>query len=140
MTGENEPREIDLQRVLCTLEQLEREGGARGFTLGEGDWPLRGFVVRVRAGVIRAFQNWCPHAGHQLNVVPHGFQSRDGSLLLCHSHGALFEKEDGLCIAGPCRGQRLNPVPIEVDAGLVLLAAGVDLEALRKRTDLSSRR
>lgn len=132
-------REIDMERVLCTLEQLERDGGTRGFTVGEGDWPLRGLVVKVRAGVIRAFQNWCPHAGHQLNVVPHGFQSRDGSLLLCHSHGALFEKEDGLCIAGPCRGQRLKPVPIEIDAGLVLLAAGADPASLRAEIDFSRR-
>jgi nitrite reductase/ring-hydroxylating ferredoxin subunit len=123
------PVEIDTTRVLCSLDELARDG-CRGFTVGEGDWPLRGVVVRPREGVVRAFQNWCPHAGHRLNLEPHRFLSPDGALLLCHSHGALFEKEDGLCIAGPCRGRRLKPVPVVVTAGWVMLAEGVDPEAL----------
>ncbi len=86
-------------------------------------------TARVRTGVVRAFENWCPHAGHPLNLKPHAFLSPDGTLLLCHSHGALFEKEDGLCVAGPCAGRRLRAISIEVDAGLVLLAAGVEPRA-----------
>jgi nitrite reductase/ring-hydroxylating ferredoxin subunit len=126
--------EIDTARVLCSVAELARDG-CRGFTLGDGDWPLRGLVVQVRPGVIRAYQNWCPHLGYALNFVPHGFLSRDGALLRCHSHGASFEKEDGLCIAGPCRGRRLLPVPIEEHAGWVLLAAGVDPQALRDQIE-----
>ena len=37
--------EIDLARVICPLHELA-DPGARGFTMGEGDWPLRGFIVR----------------------------------------------------------------------------------------------
>ena len=36
---------IDLERVICRIEDLEPHG-ARAFTIGGGDWPLRGFVVR----------------------------------------------------------------------------------------------
>jgi len=142
------PREIDTERVLCSLADLAG-GASRGFVLGNGgggddgssggDWPLRGVVVQARAGVVRAFLNWCPHAGHPLNLGPHGFLSPDGTLLMCHSHGALFEKEGGLCVAGPCAGRSLRAIPIEVDAGLVLLAEGVEPAALQAAVDVSRR-
>ena len=45
MEQAHEADEIDLARVICALQELD-DPGARGFTLGEGEWPLRGFVVR----------------------------------------------------------------------------------------------
>jgi nitrite reductase/ring-hydroxylating ferredoxin subunit len=122
------PREIDTTRVLCSLSELD-ETGSRGFSVGEGDWPLRGFVVRTASGVA-AYVNTCPHAGHPLNFRPNRFLTSDRNLILCASHGALFARDNGLCIAGPCPGQSLRHVPVEVMAGYVLLAEGVDTEAL----------
>ncbi len=121
-------RDFDVERVVCRLSDLD-EHGARAFTIGSGDWPLRGFVVR--AGVeVRGYINHCPHAGHPLNLRPHKFLTPDGQLILCSSHGALFEKQTGYCVAGPCAGQTLHPVPLTVEAGFVMLADGVDASAL----------
>ncbi|HTU67872.1 MAG TPA: Rieske 2Fe-2S domain-containing protein [Steroidobacteraceae bacterium] len=122
------PREIDVTRVLCTLAELE-ETGSRGFAVGEGDWPLRGFVVTTPQGVA-AFVNYCPHAGHPLNFRPHRFLTPDRALILCGSHGALFARDTGLCVLGPCAGQSLTKIAVEVIGGCVLLADGVDVEAL----------
>ena len=122
------PQEIDLARVLCSLAELE-ETGSRGFAVGEGDWPLRGFLVKTETGVA-AYVNYCPHAGHPLNFRPHKFLTSDRNLILCSSHGALFARDNGLCIAGPCGGQSLTAVPVEVRSGYVLLADGVDLDRL----------
>jgi len=119
---------IDLERVICRVADLE-PAGARGFTIGEGDWPLRGVVVRVR-DEIRGYINRCPHAGHPLNLLPNRFLTPDGSLLLCASHGALFEKLTGLCIAGPCPGQSLQTIALKTIDGFVMLADGVDAAAL----------
>lgn len=124
---------LDLARVLCRLTDLE-DGGCRGFTVGEGDWPLRGLVLRSPDGV-RAFVNHCPHAGHRLNQEPHRFLTSDGALILCASHGALFERDGGLCIAGPCAGKRLIPVPVKIDADCVLLADGADPAELQVLTE-----
>ena len=99
---------IDLERVICRVEDLELHG-ARAFTLGGGDWPLRGFVVRCGQGVY-GYVNRCPHAGHPLNLLPGRFLSPDGALILCSSHGALFEKATGFCVAGPCAGRALAPL------------------------------
>jgi len=120
--------ELDLERVVCRLADLD-EHGARGFTVGGGAWPLRGFVVRLGAG-IRGYVNHCPHAGHPLDLRPHRFLTPDRALIVCASHGALFEKEAGLCLAGPCAGQRLRPVPLEVIGDVVLIAADADLASL----------
>jgi nitrite reductase/ring-hydroxylating ferredoxin subunit len=122
------PREIDVTRVLCSLAELD-ETGSRGFAVGEGDWPLRGFIVRTANG-IAAYVNTCPHAGHPLNFKPHRFLTPDRNLILCASHGAVFARDNGLCIAGPCPGQSLRSVPIELVGEYVMLAEGVDPQAL----------
>jgi nitrite reductase/ring-hydroxylating ferredoxin subunit len=120
--------EIDTTRVICSLAELAVTG-SRGFSIGEGDWPLRGFVVKT-ARSVAAFVNYCPHAGHPLNMRPDRFLTPDGNLILCGSHGALFERDLGRCIAGPCQGQSLTPVPIEVVSGYVLIGADVDVNKL----------
>jgi nitrite reductase/ring-hydroxylating ferredoxin subunit len=131
-------REIDTSRVLCSLSELDATG-SRGFAVGEGDWPLRGFLVRTTNGVA-AYVNTCPHAGHPLNFTPDRFLTPDRSLILCNSHGALFTRDTGLCIAGPCPGQSLTPVPIEVVEGYVMLADGVDPIATSSGSSETTRR
>jgi nitrite reductase/ring-hydroxylating ferredoxin subunit len=121
-------RVFDLERVICRLSDLEQHG-ARGFTIGEGDFPLRGFVLRVGDGV-RGYVNRCPHAGHPLDLLPQRFLTADGGLIVCSSHGALFEKASGYCVAGPCVGRSLIPVPLEVRGGCVLLADDAHINAL----------
>jgi nitrite reductase/ring-hydroxylating ferredoxin subunit len=130
VNGSREPAvPIDLERVICRLEDLELHG-ARAFTIGGGDWPLRGFLVRSGERVC-GYVNRCPHAGHPLNLLPGRFLTADGALILCSSHGALFEKVTGLCVAGPCAGRALTPLPLDVRSGFVMLDASVDVDALR---------
>ena len=88
--------------MLCSLAELE-ETGSRGFAVGEGDWPLRGFLVKTATGVA-AFVNYCPHAGHPLNFRPHKFLTSDRNLILCSSHGALFARDNGSVHRRPVRG------------------------------------
>jgi nitrite reductase/ring-hydroxylating ferredoxin subunit len=123
--------DIDLERVICRVSDLDAHG-ARAFTVGGGDWPLRGFVVRV-GDAVRGYVNCCPHAGHPLNLLPNRFLSPDGTLILCTAHGALFEKSTGYCVAGPCAGSSLTPVALEVKCGFVLLADREDALAAATR-------
>lgn len=118
---------LDLERVVCRVSDLDAHG-ARGFIIGTGDWPLRGFVVRAGAE-IRGYVNDCPHAHHPLNLLPHRFLTADGTLILCSSHGALFEKQTGVCVAGPCPGTTLRSLPLQIEDGFVLLAAGAEAAA-----------
>jgi nitrite reductase/ring-hydroxylating ferredoxin subunit len=116
--------EIDLNRVLCRLADLD-DPGARAFTVGAGVWPLRGFIVR-RGNEAQAFVNHCPHQGHPLNLRPQAFLTPDRALILCSSHGAVFEISTGLCVAGPCAGQSLKRIPILIEAGFVILGEGAE--------------
>ncbi len=79
-------------------------------------------IVLYREGAqVRAWLNVCPHAGRRLDWAPGQFlKSRDGALV-CAAHGASFETGDGVCIAGPCRGERLRAVAVTVRGDAVLL-------------------
>jgi len=116
---------VDLARVICPLHELA-DPGAKGFTMGEGDWPLRGFVVR-RGSLVRAYVNHCPHAGFPLNWAPDAFLAPGAPLILCSMHGALFEMESGRCVSGPCEGLGLRALPVRVERGYVMLGEGVPL-------------
>jgi nitrite reductase/ring-hydroxylating ferredoxin subunit len=118
-------------RLLCRLDELP-PGGCREFRLGEGDWPLRGFVVRVPDGA-RAYLNRCPHLLYPLNYLPDEFLTYDRRLIQCSMHGARFETETGLCVFGPCLGRSLVALPVRVDAQGVWLDDDADIAALRAR-------
>ena len=120
---------IDLERVICRVADLEAHG-ARAFTMWRGVWALRGLVVRAGAQLC-GYVNRCPHAGHPLDLMPGRFLTADGTLLLCSSHGALFEKATGFCVAGPCAGRALTPVALKIESGFVMLADSVDVGALQ---------
>jgi len=123
--------EIDLERVLCRLDDL-RATGCREFRIGSGQWPLRCFVVRAGEKVC-AYVNRCAHQQLPLNLLPDRFLTHDGSMILCTAHGAIFEKSTGYCVAGPCAGRLLEAVPVQVVAGYVMLDAAVDTAALLAR-------
>ena len=77
------------------------------------DKLFAGFVVR-RGATVRGFIDRCPHAGMPLALMGDRFLTREGDLILCSSHGALFRIDDGLCVAGPCEGRNLWPWAVTV--------------------------
>ncbi len=80
-------------------------------------------LLLMRAGEqVRGFLNICPHAGRPLNWAPGKFLVESG-LLICAAHGASFSIPDGRCVLGPCRGQSLREVPLQIDNGEIRLAA-----------------
>ncbi len=107
-------------QLICTLSDLP-DPGCREFSIGEGEWPLRGFVVRSQ-GEVHAYVNRCPHAGHLLNWHSDNFFAPDSSLLICTSHGALFEPNTGECVAGPCTGKSLRALDVEIVDGQIFLS------------------
>jgi len=105
------------------LDEIE-DPGCREFSIGDGDWPFRGFVVRQGHDVF-AYQNYCVHVGHPLNWMPDGFLTKDRTAIICASHGAVYEIDSGLCVGGPCRGKSLQQVQVEIRDG-VIYATGPD--------------
>ena len=108
--------------TLASLESIEDGGFAEAEA--EIDGSPESLILHRDGQGVRAWLNVCPHAGRRLDWAPGQFlKSKDG-LLVCAVHGASFELQRGECVAGPCRGDCLKAVAVEVSDGAVLLALG----------------
>lgn len=85
---------------------------ARSFTTKIRGRLFRGFVV-LKAGRYYAYQNLCQHLPITLDLNDDDFFTHDKRHLQCHMHGAMYEIESGLCVAGPCEGSRLRPLELK---------------------------
>jgi nitrite reductase/ring-hydroxylating ferredoxin subunit len=81
---------------------------------------VEGFVVNFD-GRYRAFVNRCAHAGTPLDWWPNEFFTDDGRLLVCATHGALFEPDSGRCAGGPCGGAALWPLGVQVEGDRIVV-------------------
>ena len=108
-------------QLLCSLIDLP-EGTSRGFVLN-GTEESESILAVHKAGKIVAYKNSCPHTGGPLDWVPHQFLSGDGEHIQCATHDALFRISDGYCVAGPCSGQSLQVVEVEIK-GAQLFVSG----------------
>lgn len=102
---------------LCDIRDL-LEGEARGFDPGrQGETSV--FAIR-KDGTVRVYRDVCPHYGRtSLAWKRHAYLTPDAAHIICSAHGALFRPDDGLCVAGPCLGQHLAPVPTVVRDGVL---------------------
>ena len=101
------------------LDDIE-DPGCREFSIGEGDWPFKGSVVR-QGGDVYAYQNFCVHVGHPLNWRPDSFLTKNKDAIICASHGATYTIDTGECAGGPCKGRELRKVAVEVRDGEVFV-------------------
>ena len=104
---------------LCRLTALE-DPGSRGFVVESSQGPVELFVVR-RGDSFYAYQNHCPHTGVNLEWMPDQFLDMTGGMIQCATHGALFRIEDGYCLRGPCAGESLRPLKLELRDGALIL-------------------
>lgn len=116
------PGVVGTGEPICTSSSLRDGGAGVRFALRHQDRVEPAFVVRHR-GVARAFLNRCAHKLVELDWEPGQFFDTEQRFLICASHGALYDPASGACMAGPCRGGRLVPVPVEEAGGVVRLAA-----------------
>lgn len=86
-----------------------------------GAAAVPGFAVRVN-GEVRAYVNRCAHVPVELDWQPGQFFDETGRYLVCSTHGAIYEADSGLCVAGPCRGAALSGLHVKEDAELVYVA------------------
>ncbi len=110
----------DAAKPLASLDDLP-DGGLLEVE-AEVDGSAESLILHRDGDTVRAWLNICPHAGRRLDWAPGKFlQSKDG-LLVCAAHGASFELLAGACVAGPCRGESLRAVAVDVVEGAVRIA------------------
>lgn len=106
------------ERIFDEADLAEME--ARGYVGRVAGMQRNIFAVR-RDGEIYVYLNQCPHAGSLIDHIPGKFFAPDEVHLRCGMHGALFRIEDGVCVDGPCLGESLKRLPIEIRDGGVYL-------------------
>ena len=105
---------------LSALNDIADGGFAEVEAMIDGD--AESLVLYRLGDEVRAWLNVCPHAGRRLDWAPGQFlKSKDGHLV-CAAHGASFELDRGDCVAGPCRGDALRAVQVQLRDGEVWLA------------------
>ncbi len=110
--------------MICASAALSDGGDGVRFTVRRGGRDVPAFVVRF-GGQVFAYLNRCTHVAVELDWQPGRFFDADRAYLICATHGALYRPESGRCVAGPCRGGRLEAlVVVERDGGVFLAEDG----------------
>lgn len=98
---------------LCRADDL-LEGEARGFDpWGAGRDTM--LVVR-HEGQLYGWRDACPHFGDTpLPWRKDAYLDAARTRIVCAAHGAQFDIATGVCTLGPCLGQALRPVALQID-------------------------
>lgn len=105
---------------VATLDELQKHPSKKFvFEKDGGRWE--GFVVRY-GGDFFAYVNECQHIHIPMDIIDNSFFTRNGEYLLCQTHGAMYDPETGECVGGPCVGQYLMKVTLQVKDGKIYLA------------------
>lgn len=105
---------------LCALAELA-DPGARGFRFRHDRHLFAGFLVR-QGPEVRGYVDSCPHNGWPLSSPDDRYLTANGARIICAAHGAVFRPLDGVCVGGPCAGDRLSPWPVAMLGGEVVTA------------------
>jgi nitrite reductase/ring-hydroxylating ferredoxin subunit len=101
-----------MTRALCRIDEL-KDPGSRAFQF-EGQPGNNGFFIVRDGNQLNAWENSCPHARMPLEWMPDEFLDASQTYIVCAAHGALFDMHTGRCVSGPCHGQSLKRVKIEL--------------------------
>lgn len=115
LSGRNQP--------LATVDLRAKPAGEGVWTFEYQDAfmrPASGILLRIeRPGAppqFKAYRNLCPHWSMPLDGGTGDFLDDSGHLLECKFHGARFERDTGECIMGPCDGEFLEELRVEISA------------------------
>ena len=103
---------------LCAVDDVAA-GAPRVVALGRG-WPILEVIVVRRDAAFVAYVNRCAHMPVPLNMLDRVFVA--GGMLVCDHHYASFRISDGYCTEGPCMGESLISVALQIRDGAIFIA------------------
>jgi nitrite reductase/ring-hydroxylating ferredoxin subunit len=106
-------------RVIARADELA-PGSVKKFWLICRQHRIDGFLIND-SGKFYAYVNRCRHMTTPLDFIRDQFFSEDRRYLMCYTHGALYEPSTGLCVGGPCKGESLYRLPVQVERGEILV-------------------
>jgi nitrite reductase/ring-hydroxylating ferredoxin subunit len=109
---------------VCPSDALAERGDGVRFELAHRAGTLPAFVLRIDGRPV-AYLNQCAHVPVELDWNPGRFLDETGTVIVCATHGAVYDASDGACVGGPCRGRGLQPVACREADGWVEVQAAV---------------
>jgi nitrite reductase/ring-hydroxylating ferredoxin subunit len=107
---------------VCAAGALAERGDGVRFEIARPGGRVPAFVLRID-GAPRAWLNQCAHVPVELDWTPGRFLDDTGTVIVCATHGAVYDAGDGSCVGGPCRGRALQGVPCRESDGWVEVRA-----------------
>jgi nitrite reductase/ring-hydroxylating ferredoxin subunit len=108
------------ERVICSSGELVDSGDGVRFEVKVDGKLEPAFAVRYD-GRVYAYINRCAHMPMELDWSPGKFFDIPGLLLICSTHGAVYQPKTGKCLRGPCFKDGLDPVAVEERDGRVIV-------------------
>ena len=108
------PRGVELAR----REEVP-DAGAIVVYAGEGESSVSLILTR-RGEAVSCFRNRCAHANYPLQRADGRIVVQEARYLVCAAHGASYTLDDGACAGGPCNGDPLEQIEIEIRGGVVM--------------------
>jgi nitrite reductase/ring-hydroxylating ferredoxin subunit len=108
---------------VCRSEALAERGDGVRFDVAGPGGPEPAFVLRIE-GAPLAYLNRCAHLPVELDWNPGRFLDDTGTVIVCATHGAVYDASDGSCTGGPCRGRGLQVLPCREVGGWIEVGAG----------------
>jgi nitrite reductase/ring-hydroxylating ferredoxin subunit len=110
-------------------------GTSKKFMLECGDGQTEAMLVNFD-GKLYAYLNRCRHIAIPLDWADNEFFTTDKRYLICANHGAIYEPRTGECVWGPCAGESLHRVPLEIEGEKVFAHCPYDHENGTERSGL----
>lgn len=101
----------DTELLICASSALLDKGDGFPFRLQLTHEEVPAFVIRFD-GQVYGYINRCQHVPVELDWQPGKLLDHEKRYLICSMHGALYQPQTGLCLAGPCRGRSLSALTI----------------------------
>ena len=110
--------------LVCPRAELV-QGEVRPVDLPRGSdgRPREALVLLGSDGEPLAYLHRCRLLPVPIDGGTRQYLTHDGAYLLCGTHGALYRRDDGVCIAGPCLHLALEPLPLREEQGLLYVLA-----------------
>jgi len=105
---------------ICSSEAVVEKGPGVRFVVHRPEGDIPAFVVRYE-GRAWAYANRCAHVSVELDWEHGQFFDPSRLYLICATHGAMYEPQTGYCVAGPCKGRRLEPLDVLEREGAIYL-------------------
>ena len=72
-------------------------------------------ILAHHDGIFVAYVNRCQHRPLPLDYDDAQFYDGDRELFVCRTHGAAYEPATGVCVMGPCAGDALESLDVDVE-------------------------